>query len=101
RSGRNRESYRACARGITVGLHWPLSGVTATEKVTAAWAEPVEMPPPSLPDIDALVRRPVTADGRMTRATPLPLDTFIVVFRRVWVVPPPSCPPTSVQAVSS
>jgi len=54
-----------------------------------------------LPEIDVSVRRPVTAEGLTTSATPLPLDTFMVVLREVWLVPPPSNPPMSVQAVVS
>ena len=37
----------------------------------------------------------------MTSATPLPLDTFIVVLSDVTLVPPPRSPPMSVQAVVS
>ena len=75
--------------------------MTVTENWIAACANPVVIASPNLPDSDTLVRRPVTAEGLMTSATPLPLDTFIVVLSDVTLVPPPSSPPMSVQAVVS
>src|SRR5712664_2673474 len=66
-----------------------------------AWAEPVLSASPSLPESDTLVSSPVTADGLTTRATPLPLDTFMVGLIDVTVVPPPSNPAMSVHAVVS
>ena len=52
---------------------------------------------------DALAARGLSyhTGGKILGGTPLPLDTFIVVLRSVCSVPPPSCPPMSVQAVSS
>src|SRR4029077_18884753 len=46
---------------------------------------------------ERLVNRPTTAEGLITNATLLPLDTFMVVLSAVFGVPPPSVPPISVH----
>ena len=83
----NRASYVTyCpAEGTSEGAAWPLSGVTVTLKSTPASAELLEMPVELwfLELIVTSVRRPMTAEGRITNTLPLPL----LVFRPAFALP--------------
>jgi len=94
---RKRSSNVTGALGVTVGRACPLSGLTVTWNCTPDCEEALTVPPPALPERERLVNRPTTAEGLITNATPLPLDTFMVVLSAVFVVPPPSVPPISVH----
>src|SRR5450759_1265281 len=92
-----RSSNVTAALGVTVAGPCPLSEVTVTWNCTPDCAAALTVPAPALPESERLVNRPTTAEGLITNATPLPLDTFMVVVSAVFGVPPPSVPPISVH----